>query len=213
MVGLSDIIYSHIWYNLPPHLSYVELNKNSDKLQLLVSLKFGRGGYFDCPKELLEQLIPALRKYNPSIEASYNDIAKCIDFRGFGQFEIRTFSPLAYMLGLKANQWWTLCNCLTPHPCDLRTSIYNLYVYMDIIQYQAVGNSYSPLLGTVKVSGDFEDMVNIRHHMIHYLPVFKNYIKSIRIEIKMDRNRCVDFVYGKSIVKLHFKPAGLQSPL
>ncbi len=196
----------HTWYNLPQHLAYW----SSTKIQPLVSLKFGRGGYFDCPEELLEQLIPALRKYDLSVEAAYNDIT--IDYRGFGQFKICTL-PLAYMLGLRANEWWTLSNRSTPYPCNLRTSIYNLYVYTDIIQYQAVGNSYSLLLGTFKVLGDFRDMVNIRHHMIHYLPVFKNYIKSIRIKIKMDRNRCVDFVFGKSIVKLHFKPARLQSPL
>ncbi len=181
MVGLCEIVYPHTWYNLPSHLASVELNKNIKEEQPLVILKFGRGGYFDRPKELLEQLIPALRKYDSSVDAAYNNVTKCIDFKGSGQFKLRTYSPLAYMLGLKVNEWWTLSNRSAPYPCDLRTGIYNLYVYTDIIQYQAVGDSYSPLLGTVKVTGAFGDVVNIRYHTVHYIPLSKNYIKSIRI--------------------------------
>lgn len=79
-------------------------------------------------------------------------------------------------------------------------------MYTDIVQYQAVVDSYSPLLGVVNVKGDYGDVVSDRYNMIHYLPVLKNYIKTIQTEIKTDRNKHVNFVYGKTIVKLHFKP-------
>ncbi len=38
-VGLSEIVYPHTWYNLPPHLAYVELNKNTDGLHFWSKLK------------------------------------------------------------------------------------------------------------------------------------------------------------------------------
>ncbi|KAF7644713.1 hypothetical protein LDENG_00217150 [Lucifuga dentata] len=168
---------------------------------------FGRGGYFDKPKELLEQIVPYLRKYDPTANSSYNNVTKCIDFKGSGQYKIRVYAPLTYMLGLKDGEWWTLSHCSAPYPSDLKTGIYNLFVYTDIIQYQQVSDSHAPLLGVVNVRGDFGDVVSIRHNTIHYLRLLKNYIKSIHIEIKTDRNRCMDFVYGRSIVKLHFRPA------
>ncbi|KAF7644741.1 hypothetical protein LDENG_00216670 [Lucifuga dentata] len=135
VVGLCEVIYPHSWYTLPRDLSYFELNKTMDEPQPLVIQKFGWGGYYDKPKELLEQIIPYLRKYNPTVDASYN-VTKCIDFKGSGQYKIRVCAPLTYMLGLKDGEWWNLSHRSAPYPCDLKTGIYNLFVYTDIIQYQ-----------------------------------------------------------------------------
>ncbi|TKS84012.1 Sterile alpha motif domain-containing protein 3 [Collichthys lucidus] len=65
-----------------------------------------------------------------SAEAVYNNVTKCIDFKGSGRYKIRAQAPLAYMLGLKP----------------------------DIIQYQPIGDSCSPLLSMVNVKGGFGDM-------------------------------------------------------
>ncbi|KAM7390863.1 hypothetical protein PAMA_008857 [Pampus argenteus] len=90
----------------------------------------GRGGYFERPRDLLEQIIPKLKNYDPAAEAVYNNVTKRIDFKGSGQYKIRAQAPLAYMLGLKP----------------------------DIIQYQPIGDSYSPLLSVVNVRGGFENV-------------------------------------------------------
>ncbi|KAF7650868.1 hypothetical protein LDENG_00119470 [Lucifuga dentata] len=144
VVGLCKVIYPHSWYTLPRDLFYFELNKMMDELQPLVIQKLGRGG-----------------KYDPTANTSYNNVTKCIDFKGSGQYKIRVYAPLVHMLGLKDGEWWTLSHRLTPYPCDLKTSIYDLFVYMDIIQYQQVGDSHAPLLGVVTVKGDFGDMLSI----------------------------------------------------
>lgn len=68
------------------------------------------------------------------------------------------------MLGLKVNRWWTISNRPAPYPYDLQAGVYNLFVYTDIIQYQTIGDSYSPLLGVVEVQGNFGDTVNIRYN-------------------------------------------------
>lgn len=211
MVGLCETMYPHTWYNLPQDSGYIEMAHIDDE-QTIYSSKFTRGGWYNRPKDLLEEIVPVLRKHDPAADATFNNTSRRIDFKGHGQHRIRVPAPLSYMLGLKANVWWTLSNRPGTYPCDLKSGVYNLFVYTDIIQYQAVGDSYSPLLGTVKVSGDFGDMINVRTNPIHYKPVSKNYIKSIRIEIKTDYNQCVNFIYGKSIIKLHFRPVKSQNP-
>lgn len=57
MVGLYEIVYPHTWYNLAQEPSYFELNKATDEPQPLVIMKFGRGGYYHCPRELLEHVV------------------------------------------------------------------------------------------------------------------------------------------------------------
>ncbi|TKS74062.1 hypothetical protein D9C73_008143 [Collichthys lucidus] len=69
--------------------------------ELLIIQKFSRGGYYDKPKDLLDQILPKLIKYDPTAEAVYNNVTKCIDFKGSGRYKIRAQAPLAYMLGLK----------------------------------------------------------------------------------------------------------------
>lgn len=81
-------------------------------------------------------------------------------------------------------EWWTLSKRSSPYPCDLNAGIYNLFVYTDIIQYQAVGDSYSPLLCVVNVKGDFGDVTSLRYVMYRIVPVLENYIKNIHIEIE-----------------------------
>ncbi|KAM7401405.1 hypothetical protein PAMA_005546 [Pampus argenteus] len=133
--------------------AYIELMKNSDEPvipagekdhddddlfkpgELLISQKFGRGGYFERPRDLLEQIVPKLKNYAPAAEAVYNNVTKCIDFNGSGQYKIRAQAPLAYMLGLKPGEWWNLSPRLATYPCDLKRGIYNIFIYTDIIQY------------------------------------------------------------------------------
>lgn len=213
VVGLCEFVYPRTWYNLPPDSAYLELKRTaveeSEESHPLIIVKFSRGGYYSRPKDLLEQLIPAVKTHVPSFGASFNNVSKRFDIKGDGQFKIRTYPPLAYMLGLKVNEWWTLSpfSRPTPYPCDLHAGVYNLFLYTDIVQYQAVGDSYSPLLGVVSVKSDFGEVVSLRYNTVHYVPLLKNYIKTIHIEIKKDTNKHVNFVFGKTIVKLHFKPA------
>ena len=214
MVGLCEFIYPRTWYNLPQDAAYFELKKTIEEPQPLVIARFSRGGgFYNRPRDLLEQLVPIVKKYDPAFEASFNNLTKCLDVKGSGQYKIRTYPPLAYMLGLKVNEWWTLSGRSPPYPCDLSAGIYNLFVYTDIVQYQTVGDSFSPLLSVVNVKGDFGDVVSLRYNKVHYLPVSKKHIKTIHVEIKTDRNRYVNFVYGKTIVKLHFKPVQRSLPI
>ena len=168
MVGLCEFIYPRTWYNLHGDASYVELNRTTKEPQPTIILKFGRGGYYSRPKELMDQLVPAVKKYDPSFDASFSNTTKCLDVKGDRRYKIKAFPPLAYMLGIKVNEWWTLSKRSTPYPCDLNAGIYNLFLYMDIVQYQPVGDSHSPLLSVVNVKGDYGDVVSLRYNTIHY---------------------------------------------
>ena len=192
-------------YTVPQDDPHTHMNKLKDDPYTFQVI--GKGGYFyDRPRDLADQLGPVLRKYDSTASVSFNNVTKHFEFKGSGQYKIRTHAPLSYVMGMKNEEWWTLSNRMAPYPVDLNAGIYNLFVYSDLIHFQQVGDSYAPLLRVVDVKGSFGDVVNIRYHTVHYLPVSKGYIKSIQVEIKSDRNRCIDFVYGKTMLKLHFKP-------
>ena len=83
-----------------------------------------------------------------------------------------------------------------------------LYVYTDIVEHQYVGDEIAPLLRVVSVDNksNFGDNVNTIYSSPHYVPVSRNYIETIRVDIRDDTGEQIQFSSGKVLLKLHFKP-------
>ena len=83
----------------------------------------------------------------------------------------------------------------------------NFYIYTDIIEYQIVGNEQSPLL-RIMHTDDEKKGLNFASKIFdspHYIPVSRNNIDVIEIEIRNNLGSLVYFTKGEVVVKLHFK--------
>lgn len=90
------------------------------------------------------------------------------------------------------------------YPADIEAGCYHLFCYSDIAALQLVGDSYSPLLRTVKIDCNYGDIITLFYETrLHSccLPTPLKYHN----EIKTDQSEPVNFTYGKTIVKLHFR--------
>lgn len=110
------------------------------------------------------------------------------------------------MLGVPAGVWQRFERKFAPYPADIKAGCYHLFCYSDIAALQLVGDSYSPLLHTVRIEGNYGDIVTLCFNKPDYIPVAQKHIENIHIEIKTDQNEPVNFTYGKTILKLHFRP-------
>ena len=79
-------------------------------------------------------------------------------------------------------------------------------MYSDIVEYQRVGDSYAPLLRTVQVKGNNNEVVDLHYDKPDYAPVCKNYFDTINIQIRDDQGEFIPFKYGKIWLRLHFTP-------
>ena len=85
--------------------------------------------------------------------------------------------------------------------------INSLYIYTDIISYQYVGDTLSPLLRNVIIPSTRSFLTeSVIYNSPHYVPVNKTHIDTINIKIKDEQGNNIRFERGKSIVKLHFRP-------
>jgi hypothetical protein len=91
------------------------------------------------------------------------------------------------------------------YPVDLRGGFAALYLYCDVVSNQVVGHVTAPLLRVVAVQGHHDDIISTVFTNPHYLPVVKKEIDSIEKSTKDDQDNHVKFLYGKTIVKLHFR--------
>ena len=84
----------------------------------------------------------------------------------------------------------------------------SLFIYCDIAAFTHVGDSVEQLLRVVPIKTDTAfETVMVRFDIPHYSAVVKTFIETIAVDICMDLGKDVPFQSGKSLVKLHFRPA------
>ena len=84
--------------------------------------------------------------------------------------------------------------------------INTFYVYSDIVEYQVVGDVNAPLLRLV--ASNQTNGLNFMSKVFdspHYLPVSRNNINTIEIDIRSSLGDPIYFTSGEVVVKLHFR--------
>ena len=97
-----------------------------------------------------------------------------------------------------------------PYVSDYRVNINlntinSLYIYSDICEFQLVGDTEAPLLQVVSTNESSENYVEKIFDSPHYIPLARNNLENIEIDIRCDLGRPIQFQSGKVVVKLHFR--------
>lgn len=80
-----------------------------------------------------------------------------------------------------------------------------MYVYCDVASFTPVGHVKAPLLRICSVTGKYGDTVCTIFTHPHYVPVARREIETIEININTELGTPMPFVFGKSVVTLHFR--------
>lgn len=206
-VALAEIMYCHTCNNLDTDEESFDLKDKSRPQDPIMHLKLFTGNYESI--EILVREINGIFKQNRiDLLLHYSSINKRITILGDHKFSLRFKPPLAYMMGFEPYIWVEAGGNTkrSKYPCDINGGQYNYYVYTNIVEAQHVGDYIVPLLRIVKKEGSYGDLVTLSYTRLHYVPVNKQRIQDIQIELKTDLNTRVRFSYRKTICKLHFRP-------
>ena len=208
-VGLVEIQYPHSWDTLTTTARFELCTAD---MQHRFRYVLNPGYYADIPV-LLENMNRMIRG-DVEVFLHYNTVSRKISLLHYDNgsrrisdkatenYYLQCDAQLASILGLFPDQDVKII----PFPADITGGFNSLYIYTDIVEHQIVGDYYVPLLHCVPVRGENNECVNIGYDKPHYIPVSKNHIDTIAIEIKNDQNKNVPFRFGKVTVKLHFRP-------
>lgn len=141
-----------------------------------------------------------------------------VGFTNIGQTGIK-FHPLLFLkLGgspeFKGNTIYPGRNIIQmfKYSPNLDAGYNHLFVYSDIAEHTVVGDTLAPVLRVTpfKTSNAYENnngSQHINHEItnLQYVPVSKSEFDTIHIKITGDSGLPVQFVIGKTIVKLHFR--------
>ena len=92
------------------------------------------------------------------------------------------------------------------HEFRIGSAMNLVYVYCDIAEHIAVGDTLVPCLRTVPVFSHAGEQIVERYENPHYVPLLKNDCSTIEIEFADDAGNEIKFGQGVSLVKLHLKP-------
>lgn len=205
-VALAEIMYCHTWNNIVSlECTYDILDHDVEgKPPIYQKIKTG---YYESVQQIVKEMNDVFTRSGLNISISYNSILKRVVVHSTKRFSLKLKAPIAYMLGFEPDEWVRLDkDVIAKYPCDIFAGQYNFMVYTNIVEAQHVGDFLVPLLRIVKIGGQYGDVVTLSYNKLHYVPVNKQRIQNIHIELKTDLNHLIRFTYGKTICKLHFRP-------
>jgi hypothetical protein len=224
-VALSEIIYPHSWFNIDQTDGkgrYIIFNDVNARKTVVCEVE---PGSYETPKDLVTSVNNSIVKAAgvhqaaANVKLRWDPITKRAVLKnqqltmggiaGSQPFQMFMGEKLRYMLGFELNDFSQLTSggslIKAKYPVDLRAGLDALYIYCDLVTNQVVGHVLAPLLRVVAVEGHHDDIISKTYTTPHYLPVVKREFDTVEINIKDDRNAPVRFLYGKTIVKLHFR--------
>jgi len=144
----------------------------------------------------------------PLVEFSYDDHTYKVHLQIAVKDSSIQFSPdLAYMLGFDESVKYSKNAVSTRVPSRIAGTIRSMYIYCDILEHVAVGDTRAPLLRIVdnprKTFGNVHQTMN----PILYVPLQKKNFDTVEINIVTDTRVPVPYRSGKSFVVLEFRRA------
>ena len=116
------------------------------------------------------------------------------------------FSPdLARLLGLDEDVTYSQKLTAPLAPSLKIANIHSVYVYCDILEHVAVGDTRAPLLRIIDKPGKLRGNVHQTLNPILHIPVQKKNFDTVEINIMTDTGVPVPFLGGKSFVVLEFR--------
>lgn len=198
-VALTEAQYPHTWSTIDGDEGMYFIASPTEPIQTFYVKK----GYYNSVNKICESINTELTEVKIPLQLHYDEVGRSVYVT---ESKVYTFIPgdkLARILGKKLS---SKDKERRYYYADIKAGFYTLYVYTDIVQHQFVGDSFVQLLRTVEISGKNNEIITHSYTRPDYIPVCKQHIDSIAISICTDQAKPVRFTFGKSILRLHFRP-------
>ncbi len=214
--ALVEFAFPRTWYNINESDIEIVITRGRGFSRKIGSTHFSKGFYQSIPKLIHEINNNILKLPDISTRMVFNEFTRRAGCKVANGEKIVLKESLRQKLGFEKNQ--SLDRTRFPinnryaitharHMACLDPSLYNIYIYSNIVKNSMVGGVYAPLLRTITLDStvgvlSYQNMI---FDSPHYVPLVQNYVKHIEIKIADDQGNIIPFKSGKIIVKLHVR--------
>jgi hypothetical protein len=205
-VALAELQYCSSWLNVREDMEFFY-----GTLQKPLKLTVHKGRY-DSINDILETISDKMEDdMQKVIKFKYSHFMGKVLVHITGNAEIVWMDkPLCRLLGMKPHSMRGEGLHKGQRSVPFRISDPDLYVYTDVSAPVIVGDAHVPLLRIVTPTGEHGARVTVTYDRMHYVPVRMGNFDTIEVNISSDGGELVHFQFGKSVVKLHFRPRKLS---
>ena len=216
-VGLAEFIYPYSWFNFTNddngdvHAHFVKTESG----EVFAMASFPSGQYANetsLAKGMSDKMaeVITLKCNRKDLKAifAYDDMFRKMTFTIRCDDETEAFfisDDLRRMFGFAHCGPYRTGEYTAENTYGVNDGSHLLYLYCDIASFTAVGHAKAPLLRVCNTSGKYGDMVRTIFTHPHYVPVARREIENIEIFINTELGKPTPFVFGKSVVTLHFR--------
>lgn len=219
-VGLVEMQYPHSWFNLErgegrlTYLQVINIRNRPTHLQHVTRLP---SGYYDSVTDLVQAINDNIKDYAEKFELvaypkfKYNKITKRLNADINGGASVHFSPALSTILGIHSannsiiNTTDAILQWKAAGASDINRGFSSMYVYCNVLEHVAVGDTKAPLLRIVHISGKGDDNAHVIYEKPLYVPLQRKNFDSIEIDIRSDTGNIIPFENGKVIVTLHFR--------
>ena len=222
-IGLREIQYTTSWNNIVKGVvTYKLTNAEGQHSTFEATVRDGR--YLTC-KDVLQEIFRSKKdavvqisgsteriRLRSAVVVSFNTLTRRFTFRcSIPTMAIRFNKAISPAIGFPAEEWITPASHLFNQATsffrpDVNCGMTSLFVYCNIVDPRAVGNSMVPLLRAVPIPTESKDeniCKEFKH--IHYIPAANGTHRTVTIDIRRDDGTSVLFEGGKVTVTLHLR--------
>ena len=207
-VALVEVTLPTLWKNIDHKRCRLAINMDGKSWQ-----EFGvTQGFYDSNTRFLTELARVTEDATGGNKLlHYDDRQRKLSVVLPDNTSLKLYKGLAEILGFKNAKLLHGPRTLRPSgTVDVNHGVYLLYVYVNIVESQLVGDAEVPLLRTVFFNAAAKknkasEMAYTNYTSPHYVRVNKSFVQDIEIDIRDHTGERVPFLVGPSNVKLHFR--------
>ena len=208
-VGLSEIQYPHIWFNIRNKRNKLKIvTAKGDVIPIKVPT-----GYYKNPDEVVTLVNKQLETLNYAddhrtdckIALIYHKLLNKVVIESCPHYSMKIANTdIGRLLGIVEDVDFN--SRVEAQSMALHSNgNFSLYVYMDIVEGQYLGDLKVPLLKVVPVKGKHGDYQCIRYDRPNFIPLSRSEIQNIEVNIRDDTGNLISFEGGKVVLTLVFR--------
>lgn len=221
--GLNQILYNHTWENLTKPSQIVIAvpvlpepdpeastespasppSGGSTKRRTVAATV--PSGYYDDTAQLVRIVNSSIKTVaGAGIELTYHTTERRVYIKVSAGYALLFDDQLSQLLGFRKQT--TIARSTAGDPrITSNSDLTCIYVYTNIAKPQITGNTQSPLLQLIPVSGSYGEVEQFSPRKVLYIPLRSNIVSSIEIQLCNSDGELIDFKTGHTVVQLHFQ--------
>ena len=201
-VGLQSVIWPKTFFNITDDSNRFYYQSDSGLSDAIILTK----GNYESMESLIKHINEKVRKeVKDNIRFTFKSTSENVFVSVKNGYKVLLKGNLSQILGFGGKDKIISKPQISPFVADLSGGLRCLYIYCSIAGYQIVGDSKAKLLKVLPVEGNYGDTIFKTFDVPTYYPIGTKEFQDIKIDIRDDSGRKIQFNSGRVTVNLHIR--------